>query len=125
MPRNMEIDFVRQAIIQTIREEYIKDPIKYVGSENDILLTSFYEFIASDYSVDRYLEEVRELTDQQNRVGLIANGVIVAPSSPTITNLNRSTIIPMDYNITFRINATEKNPPARLAAPHRRTISNQ
>ena len=102
MPRNMEIDFVRQAIIQTIREEYIKDPIKYVGSENDILLTSFYEFVASDYSVDRYLEEVRELTDQQNRVGLIANGVIVAPSSPTITNLNRSTIIPMDYNITFR-----------------------
>lgn len=102
MNKNMEIDFCRQAILQTIQQEYIKNPTKYVGSKNDFMITSFYEHLTSNEEVNRYVETVRELTNQQNRVGLIANGVIVAPSSPTITNINSALIIPMDFTLNIR-----------------------
>ena len=102
MPRNMEIDYVRQVIIQTIQQEYLKNPSLYIGRKDQVELTSYYEHLASDDEVDRFVETVRELNNQQNRASLIINGVIVAPSNPTITNLSQVDIEPMDFAINFR-----------------------
>lgn len=101
MERAFEIDVIRQIVEQLMLQEHIKNPY-FIGGKNQLALTSFYEHLASDDEVDRYVKVVRDLTEQQNRMGLIANGVIVAPSSPTITNLNQCTIIPLDFTINFR-----------------------
>ena len=102
MPKAFEIDFVRQIIVQTLKEEFVKAPTEYFGNENQVRLTSFYEHLASDEEVNRYVETVRDLINQQNRTGLIANGTILAPENPTITNLNQCTIIPLSFSINFR-----------------------
>ena len=65
-------------------------------------LFSFYEQLKSQEEVDRFVETYRDLSDQQNRTGIILNGVIVAPENPTITNLYSSLIVPMSYTCTFR-----------------------
>ena len=109
MAQAFEIDFIRQIIIQTLQKEHINNPSKYIGSDNQIRLTSFYEHLASDEEVDRYVETVRDLTNQQNRTGLIANGVIVAPSNPTITNLNQCTIIPLEFSLNFRCTLADRD----------------
>lgn len=101
MERAFEIDVIRQIVEQLMLQEHIKNPY-FIGGKNQLALTSFYEHLASDEEVDRYVKTVRDLTEQQNRMGLLANGVIVAPSSPTITNLNQCTIIPLDFTINFR-----------------------
>ena len=102
MVRAFEIDFIRQAIYQTLLQEHIKNPTQYLGGENELALTSFYEHLLSNEEIDRYVETVRDLNDQQNRTGLIANGTILSPSNPTITNLNQVTIVPMDFTVNFR-----------------------
>ena len=101
MEKAFEIDVIRQIVEQLMLQEHIKNPY-FIGGKNQLALTSFYEHLASDEEVDRYVKTVRDLTEQQNRMGLLANGVIVAPSSPTITNLNQCTIIPLDFTINFR-----------------------
>lgn len=101
MNKAFEIDYIRQIIIQTLQKEHNENP-NYIGGDNQVRLTSFYEHLASDDEVDRYVATVRDLTNQQNRLGLIANGVILAPSNPTITNLNQCTIIPLEFTINFR-----------------------
>lgn len=102
MLKNYPIDFVRQAIEQTLLEQHRKNPNIFIGGENQVSLFSFYEQIVKDEEVNRYIERYRELTEQANRLGLIANGVIVAPENPTITNLFSSLIIPMTFTCSFR-----------------------
>lgn len=99
--KTFAIDFVRQIIYQTLLQEHLNNP-KYVGGVNDLSLVSFYEHLETDSEVDRFVNAVRDLNDQQNRTHLLMNGVIVSPTNPTITNLNQSLIIPLDFSISFR-----------------------
>lgn len=103
-----EIDFVRQAIEQTLLQEHIKNHY-YLGGEEQVKLFSFYEHLQTDEEVDRYVETVRDLNNQQNRTGLLANGTILAPTNPTITNLNQCTIIPMEFSINFRCTLADRD----------------
>lgn len=101
MSKVFAIDFIRQVIYQTLLKEHLDNP-KYIGGVNDLSLVSFYEHLETDDEVDRFVETVRDLNDQQNRTHLLMNGVIVSPTNPTITNLNQSLIIPLDFNVSFR-----------------------
>ena len=76
MTRAFEIDFVRQVIYQTLLKEHNEHPTDFIGGVNELALTSFYEHLLSNEEIDRYIETVRDLNDQQNRTGLIANGTI-------------------------------------------------
>ena len=95
------IDFIRQALEQKLLEEHIKNP-NFFGGINQVSILSFYEQLKSQDEVDRFVETYRDLTEQQNRTGLILNGVLVSPENPSITNLYSSLIIPMTFNCSFR-----------------------
>ena len=101
MLKTFPIEFIRQIIEQKLAEEHIKDLMMYGGKEQ-IALCSFYEQLKSQDEVDRFVETFRDLTEQQNRMGLIGNGVILSPENPTITNLYSSLIIPMSFTCNMR-----------------------
>lgn len=107
--KTFPIDFVRQVIEQTLEEEHIKEPKKYFGGEQQVNLFSFYEQLQKEDEVNRYVEMYRELTEQQNRLGLIMNGTIIAPENPTITNLNNCLIIPMTFTCSFRVRLGDRD----------------
>ena len=94
MLRTFPIDFIRQAFEQKLFEEHNKD-LNLFGGKNQVNIFSFYEQLKSQDEVDRFVKNYRDLSEQQNRTGLILNGVIVAPENPTITNLYSSLIIPL------------------------------
>ena len=102
MLKNFPIDFVRQIIEQTLYEEHLLN-INYYGGKNQVSLMSFYEQLQKEDEVNRYVEVYRDLTEQQNRTGLIMNGTIIAPENPTITNLYQCLIIPMSFTCSFRV----------------------
>lgn len=95
------IDFIRQALEQELLKEHINNPY-YFGGKNQVNLFSFYEQLKTQDEVDRFVENYRELSEQQNRTGLILNGVLVSPENPSITNLYSSLIIPMTFTCSFR-----------------------
>ena len=99
--RTTAIDFVRQLIEQTLLEEHLKND-KYIGGKDQFQLFSFYENLQQQDEVDRYVERYRDLTEQQNRTGLIANGVIVAPENPQVININSSYISPLTWTMVIR-----------------------
>lgn len=99
--KTLALDFVRQAIEQTLEQEHLKNS-KYFGGKNQVNLMSFYEQLVEDYEVDRYKEVYRDLVNEQNRTGLILNGTIVAPETPQIMNINSSLIVPLTFNVSFR-----------------------
>ena len=100
--KSFPLDFIRQIIEQTLLEEHHKNPTKYFGGANQVNLFSFYEQLQKDEEVNRYVEIYNDLVNQQNRTGLIMNGVLLSPENPTITNLNQCLIIPMTFTGTFR-----------------------
>ena len=102
MGKSFYIDFVRQVLEQTLLAEHIKNPNLF-GGENQVNILSFYEQLQKDEDIDRYVEIVRDLTEQQNRTGLIMNGTLVAPENPTITNLNQCLVVPMSFTCSFRL----------------------
>ena len=95
------IDFIRQALEQKLLEEHNKDQ-ELFGGKNQVNIFSFYEQLKSQDEVDRFVENYRDLADQQNRTGLILNGVLVSPENPTITNLYSSLIIPLSFTCSMR-----------------------
>ena len=95
------IDCIRQALEQELLKEHINNP-NYFGGKNQVNLFSFYEQLKTQDEVDRFVENYRELSEQQNRTGLILNGVLVSPENPSITNLYSSLIIPMTFTCSFR-----------------------
>jgi len=95
------IDFIRQAFEQKLLKEH-NDNQELFGGKDQVNIFSFYEQLKSQDEVDRFVENYRDLADQQNRSGLILNGVIVAPENPTITNLYSSLIIPMSFTCSMR-----------------------
>ena len=103
------IDFIRQIISQTLYEEHIKYPLVYLGGDNQMNLFSFYEQLQENDEVDRYVETYRDLVNQQNRSGLIANGIIVAPENPTITNLHNCLIIPLSFTCSYRVKMKDRD----------------
>lgn len=101
MLKTFPIDFVRQILEQKLLEEHIKD-VNLFGGKEQVAITSFYEQLKSQDEVDRFIETYRDLTEQQNRTGLILNGVLLSPENPTITNLYSSLIVPMDWTCSLR-----------------------
>ena len=95
------IDFIRQAFEQKLLEEHNKDQ-ELFGGKDQVNIFSFYEQLKSQDEVDRFVENYRDLADQQNRTGLILNGVLVSPENPTITNLYSSLIIPLSFTCSMR-----------------------
>ena len=95
------IDFIRQAFEQKLLEEH-NNNLEFFGSKNQVAIASFYEQLKSQDEVDRFVENWRDLTEQQNRSGLILNGVLVSPENPSITNLYSSLIIPMSWTCSLR-----------------------
>lgn len=102
------IDFVRQVIEQTLLEEHIKNN-RFFGGENQVNLFSFYEQLEKEDEVNRYVEKYRDLTDQQNRTGLIMNGTIIAPENPTITNVYSAFIVPFTFTCSFRVTLANRD----------------
>lgn len=102
------IDYVRQLIEQTLQEEHIKDN-KYFGGPNQVGLFSFYEHLVSEDEVNRYVEKYRDLSNQQNRTGLIMNGVILAPENPNITNIHSVYISPFTFTLQFRVKLNNRD----------------
>lgn len=102
------IDFVRQALEQTLLQEHIKN-INLVGGTNQISIKSFYEQVQTHEQVNRYVETFNDLIDQANRTGLIGNGIITAPENPTITNINRGLVIPMTWNCVIRTTLADRD----------------
>ena len=103
------LDFIRQIIEQTLLEQHHKNPTKFFGGKNQVNLFSFYEQLQKEDEVDRYVQIYRDLTEQQNRTGLLMNGTIIAPENPTITNLYLDTIIPMTFTCSFRVRLADRD----------------
>ena len=101
MIHGFPIDFVRQALEQTMLEQHIVDPNLF-GGNDQVFICSLYEQLLKGDDIDRYVENVRDITNQQNRTNLILNGVILAPTNPTITNLYTCTNIPMEWVCSLR-----------------------
>lgn len=101
MLKTFPIDFIRQVLEQKLFEEHIKN-INLYGGKDQVSILSFYEQLKSQEQVDRFVETYRDLSEQQNRTGLILNGVLVSPENPTITNLYSSLIVPMSFTCSFR-----------------------
>ena len=106
--KTLSIDFVRQALEQTLEIEHLKNP-NYFGGVNQVNLMSFYEQLLEEYEVNRYKEVYKDLVKQQNRTGLIMNGTIVAPETPQIMNLNSALIVPMTFNVSFRVKLKDRD----------------
>ena len=102
------LDFVRQVIEQTMFEEHLKNP-KYFGGDGQVFLLPFYEELVKEENVDRYVETLRDLINQQNRTGLIMLGTVLADENPTITNLAKDFIIPMSFTCSFRVPLKDKH----------------
>ncbi|MBO7712990.1 MAG: hypothetical protein J6S85_05435 [Methanobrevibacter sp.] len=101
MIHGFPIDYVRATFEQTLLVEHLKN-VNFYGGSNQVRIFSLYEQLLKGEDVDRYIENFRDLAEQQNRSGLILNGVITAPVNPTITNLYSCTIIPLEYVCSLR-----------------------
>lgn len=106
--KSFAIDFIREIIYRELELKHLEDDT-YIGGENDISLFSFYEQLKNQDQVNRYVERFRDLTEQANRSSLIANGVILAPENPTITNLYSSLIMPLTFQTTFRTTLEDRD----------------
>ena len=108
MIKGFPIEFVRVALEQTLQKLHNDNP-NLVGGKNQIEIHSFYEQLKGQDEVDRFVETFRDLTEQQNRSGLIANGILMSPENPTITNLYTSMIIPMSWACSLRVKLSDRD----------------
>ena len=106
--KTFEIDLIRQIIEQTINREHYLNP-NYIGGKNDFSLLSFYEHLQTQDEVNRFVETVRDLNEQQNRTNLILNGTIVSPENVTITNINNALIVPLSFTCNFRCRLEDRD----------------
>lgn len=102
------IDFVRQAIEQTLLQEHIKDT-HLVGGKNQIAIKSFYEQVKTQEEVERYVETYEDLVNQANRSNLIGNGILSTSENPTITNINRGLVVPMTWQCVIRCTLKDRD----------------
>ena len=100
--RTFPIEFVRQALEQTLLAKHKENP-DFFGGKNQIAINSYFQQLRNQDEVDRFVECFKDIENQQNRTGLIGNGIILAPENPTITNLYSCMIIPMEWNCSMRL----------------------
>lgn len=100
--RTFPIEFVRQALEQTLLAQHKANPNLF-GGKDQIAINSYFQQLRNQDEVDRFVECFKDIEDQQNRTGLIGNGIILAPENPTITNLYSCMIIPMEWNCSMRL----------------------
>lgn len=101
MTKTFALDYIRQIFVQALFEEKVKNE-NLIGGDNELCLFSFYEQVSSQEEVDRYVKNYKQLLDQENKMDLIANGTLIAPENPSITNINQATIIPLSFTCAFR-----------------------
>jgi hypothetical protein len=108
MIKTFPLDFVRVALEQTLLEQHIENNY-FFGGDDQVKITSYYEQLANQDEVNRFVETFRDLADQQNRTGLIGNGVILTSENPTITNLYTAMIIPLTWTCHIRVNLSNRD----------------
>lgn len=101
MIKTFPIEFLRKTLEQTLLEQHYLNN-KYFGGKDQIALSSFYQQLKSQDEVDRFVETFRDLSEQQNRLNLIGNGILMSPENPTITNLYNCLIIPFSWTCSIR-----------------------
>lgn len=102
------IDFLRQIFEQTLYKEHLRDNSLF-GGKDQVNILSFYEQLKNQDELDRFVETYRDLVNQQNRTGLILNGVLVSPENPTYTNLYSATIIPLTFTCSLRCQLSNRD----------------
>lgn len=108
MIKTFPINFIQEALEQTLLKAHIENP-DFFGGRNQISLTSFYQQLKNEEEVNRFIETFRDLSEQQNRLNLIGNGILLSPENPTITNLYSCTIIPMTFTCAIRCQLSNRD----------------
>ena len=108
MIKTFPINFVQAALEQTLLMAHISNP-DFFGGKKQISLSSFYQQLKNQDEVDRFVEQFQDLVQQQNRLDLIGNGILLSPENPTITNLYSCLIIPMTYNCAIRCQLSNRD----------------
>lgn len=108
IPKTFAIDFVRAVIDYKLSKN---DNVEYFDNDNHngIANFSFFEHLASDGAVDRYVRKFQELTEQQNRTHLAGFGILAVSNSPTITNLYDAFISPFEFTYTIRCKLADRD----------------
>lgn len=102
------IDFIRQALEQTLLKEHLNNP-NFVGGKDQISIKSFYEQVQTQEQVNRFVESWRDLENQENRASLIGNGIISLDENPTITNIKTGLIMPMTWRCVIRCTLEDRD----------------
>lgn len=108
MVKCFPLEFIRVILEQTLLKEHIANT-SYFGGSDQVKLTSFFEQLKNQDEIDRFVETYRDLADEQNRSGLIGNGILTTTENPTITNLYTSMIIPMTWACTIRCKLSNRD----------------
>jgi len=93
------IDYVRSAMEFALFKN--RNSTEYFN-DSDINIFTFYEHLASDEEVNRYVEKVQQLIEQQNREGLIGSGILSTTSTTSIINNKQVFISPFEWTCTIR-----------------------
>ena len=96
------IEFVRQAIEQTLYEQHLKNP-NYFGGKGQMAIVSYFQQLRNGAEVNRYVECFNDIAKQQNRTDLIGIGIVDTNDNPTITNLYSCLIVPMEWKCGIRV----------------------
>lgn len=99
MIKTFPIDYVRGALEFALFKN--RDNIEYF-SDDDIKFFTFYEHLASDGEVNRYVETFKKLVEQQNKSSLIGSGIITATSTTSIVNNKQVFACPFEWTCTIR-----------------------
>ena len=108
IPKTFALDFVRAIIDYKLS---FNDNTEYFNNDNynGIATYSFFEHLASDNAVDRYVKKFQQLTEQQNRSHLVGFGILSVNNSPTITNLYDAFISPFEFTYTVRCKLSNRD----------------
>ena len=96
------IEFVRQAIEQTLYEQHLKNQ-NYFGGKGQMAIVSYFQQLRNGAEVNRYVECFNDIAKQQNRTDLIGIGIVDTNDNPSITNLYSCLIIPMEWKCGIRV----------------------
>lgn len=96
------IEFVRQAIEQTLYEQHLKNQ-NYFGGKGQMAIVSYFQQLRNGAEVNRYVECFNDIAKQQNRTDLIGIGIVDTNDNPTITNLYSCLIVPMEWKCGIRV----------------------
>jgi hypothetical protein len=92
-------------LIRALFEDRLNDP--------SITIKSFYEQIEDPDAIDRYLKEIKEMIDLQNREGGLSNfkamGIISQVGDAEIVNITRNFVVPMNYQVRLDIDLQDRD----------------